>query len=287
MATSYQPQSPFRRFLGGTKRWGVTAAVVVVLLVVLSIISASMSVTIESGMRGVVFRKFGGGVDKVNLLGQGFHIVAPWNTVFPYDTRIQEQTDAMDVLASNGLDIHLDLSFRYRIMEDKVGYLHDEIGPTFADKVVIPEIRAATRKVIGKYLPEELYSSKREAIQLEIFNETEIRLKPKYVHIDAVLIRSVALPEKIATAIQRKLEQEQQRDEYEFRIQKETKEAERKRIEAQGIKDFQDIVSQGLNENMLRWKGIEATQDLAKSTNTKIVVVGAGKDGLPLILGNN
>src|SRR5690349_7840621 len=103
MATSYQPQSPFRRFLGGTKRWGVTAAVVVVLLVVLSIISASMSVTIESGMRGVVFRKFGGGVDKVNLLGQGFHIVAPWNTVFPYDTRIQEQTDAMDVLASNGL----------------------------------------------------------------------------------------------------------------------------------------------------------------------------------------
>lgn len=285
MAT-FQPQSPFRRFLSGNRRAAFTISVAVVVLIALLVISSAMSITIESGMRGVVFKKFGGGVDKVNLLGQGFHLVAPWNTVFPYDTRIQEQTDAMDVLASNGLDIHLDLSFRYRIIEDKVGYLHDEIGPGYADKVVIPEIRAATRKVIGKYLPEELYSSKREAIQIEIFNETESRLKPKYVHIDAVLIRSVTLPEKIATAIQRKLEQEQQRDEYEFRIQKETKEAERKRIEAQGIKDFQDIVSMGLNENILRWKGIEATKDLAKSSNTKIVVVGSGKDGLPLILGN-
>lgn len=273
--------------MGAGKRYGFYVVLAVIVLVVLSFISASMSITIESGMRGVVFRKFGGGVDRDNLLGQGFHIVAPWNTVFPYDTRIQEQTDAMDVLASNGLDIHLDLSFRYRVIEDKVGFLHNEIGPDYAEKVVIPEIRAATRKVIGKYLPEELYSSKREAIQLEIFAETETRLKPRYVHTDAVLIRSVALPEKIATAIQRKLEQEQQRDEYEFRIQKETKEAERKRIEAQGIKDFQDIVSQGLTENILRWKGIEATQDLAKSSNTKIVVVGAGKDGLPLILGNN
>jgi regulator of protease activity HflC (stomatin/prohibitin superfamily) len=285
MAT-YQPQSPFRRFLSGNRRSAITISVGIVVLIALLVISSSMSITIESGMRGVVFRKFAGGVDKVNLLGQGFHLVAPWNTVFPYDTRIQEQTDAMDVLASNGLDIHLDLSFRYKVIEDKVGYLHDELGPGYAEKVVIPEIRAATRKVIGKYLPEELYSSKREAIQIEIFNETEGRLKPKYVHIDAVLIRSVTLPEKIATAIQRKLEQEQQRDEYEFRIQKESKEAERKRIEAQGIKDFQDIVSMGLNENILRWKGIEATKDLAKSSNTKIVVVGSGKDGLPLILGN-
>jgi prohibitin 1 len=284
MAT-FQQQNSFRRIFGFGKRNGGSLVLAFVLLITLLVLSASMSITIESGMRGVIFRKFGGGVDKESTLDQGFHLVAPWNTVFYYDTRIQEQTDAMDVLASNGLDIHLDLSFRYRIMEDKVGYLHDEIGPDFAEKITIPEIRAATRKVIGKYLPEELYSSKREAIQMEIFNETETRLKPKYVHIDAVLIRSVSLPEKIATAIQRKLEQEQQRDEYEFRIQKETKEAERKRIEAQGIKDFQDIVSQGLNENLLRWKGIEATQDLAKSPNTKIVVVGSGKDGLPLILG--
>ena len=267
------------------KRLVPTLIAGVILLVVFIVLSTSMYVTIESGTKGVVFRKFGGGVDKEHILDQGFHWVAPWNTVFHYDSRIQEQTDAMDVLASNGLDIHLDLSFRYKIEPDKVGYLHDEIGPNYAEKIVVPEMRAATRKVIGKYLPEELYSSKREAIQTEIFTETEARLSPKYLHLDAVLIRSVSLPEKIAAAIQRKLEQEQQRDEYEFRIQKETKEAERKRIEAQGIKDFQDIVSQGINENLLRWKGIEATQDLAKSQNTKVVVIGSGKDGMPLILG--
>ena len=141
---------------------------------------------------------------------------------------------------------------------------------------------ATVRRLVtagAKVVVADVADDKGEALQDE--------LGIRYVHTDAVLIRSVSLPEKIATAIQRKLEQEQQRDEYEFRIQKETKEAERKRIEAQGIKDFQDIVSQGLTENILRWKGIEATQDLAKSSNTKIVVVGAGKDGLPLILGNN
>jgi regulator of protease activity HflC (stomatin/prohibitin superfamily) len=255
--------------------------------IVLIYMSSSMFITIESGMKGVVFRKFSGGVDKVEILDQGFHMISPWNTVFPYDVRILEQTDAMDVLASNGLDIHIDLSFRHRIIPAEVGLLHDEIGPSYADKIVIPEIRAATRKVIGKYLPEELYSSKREAIQAEIFSETETRLVPKHVHLDAVLIRTVSLPEKIATAIQRKLEQEQQSNEYEFRIEKEKKEADRKRIEAQGIKDFQDIVSQGINDNLLKWKGIEATQELAKSSNSKVIVIGAGKEGLPLILGGN
>jgi regulator of protease activity HflC (stomatin/prohibitin superfamily) len=269
------------------KRYIRIAAIGIAALVLLIYVSSTMFVTIESGMKGVVFRKFSGGVDKQVILDQGFHLLAPWNTVFPYDVRIQEQTDAMDVLASNGLDIHLDLSFRYKAIPSEVGKLHDEIGPNYADKIVVPEVRGATRKVIGKYLPEELYSSKREAIQTEIFNETEARLAPRHVHLDAVLIRSVRLPDKIAAAIQRKLEQEQQRDEYEFRIQKEQKEADRKRIEAQGIKDFQDIVSQGLNSNLLKWKGIEATQELAKSPNSKIIVVGTGSDGLPIILGND
>ena len=263
---------------------GIAAFIVLLLLTVLG---SSMFVTIEAGYKGTVFRKFGGGLDKEKVFGQGFHIIAPWNTMYKYDVRIQENTEEMDVLAKNGLDIHIDLSFRYRAIPNEIGHLHDEIGREYSSIVVIPELRAATRKVIGKYLPEELYSSKREVIQEEIFTTTEANLRPKHVHLDAVLIRSVTLPKKIADAIQLKLEQEQQRDEYEFRIQKESKEAERKRIEAQGIKDFQDIVSEGISEKLLKWKGIEATQELANSPNSKIIVIGSGDDGLPIILGNN
>lgn len=261
---------------------GISALVLLILIVALS---SSMFITIDAGHKGVLFRKFGGGLDKENVYGQGFHIIAPWNTMYVYDIRIQEQTEEMDVLAENGLNIHIDLSFRYRAIPEDIASMHDEIGREYADKIVIPEIRAATRKVIGEYLPEELYSTKREAIQTGIYETTEKNLKPKHVHLDAVLIRSVTLPQKIKGAIERKLEQQQQRDEYEFRIQKEMKEAERKKIEAQGIKDFQDIVSDGISERYLKWKGIEATMELSESPNSKVIVIG-GADGLPIILGN-
>lgn len=272
------PTNLKKRFL----KPAIAGVAVIVILVAVS----SMTITIEAGFEGIVFRPFAGGLDKDHLLQPGFHLISPWNKVYTYDVRIQERTEEMDVLAANGLNIHLDLSFRYRVIPAEVGYLHEEIGVGFADKIVTPEVRASTRKVIGQYLPEELYSTKREAIQNEIFTQTEANVKPKHVHLDAVLIRSVQLPALIKAAIERKLEQEQQRDEYAFRIQKESKEAERKRIEAQGIKDFQDIVSDGISDKLLKWKGIEATQDLAKSTNTKVVVIG-GKDGLPVILGND
>ncbi len=257
------------------------------LLILFVIARNTMFITIDAGYSGVVFRTFGGGLDKDAVLGQGFHVVAPWNKIYLYDTRIMEKTEEMDVLAENGLNIHVDLSVRYRVLPQEIGYLHEEIGQSYGEKIVIPEIRAATRKVIGKYLPEELYSQKREAIQTEITAATESNLSPRHVTLDAVLIRSVRLPEKIKSAIERKLEQQQQRDEYEFRIQKEQKEAERKKIEAQGIKDFQDIVSDGISERYLKWKGIEATNELANSSNSKVVIIGGGDSGLPIILGND
>lgn len=257
-------------------------------LVIVLAAGSSMFITIEPGHKGVIFRRFGGGIDKdpANIFDQGFHMIAPWNKLFIYDVRIQEQTEEMDVLAKNGLNIHIDLSFRYFPQPSQIGNLHDEIGTDYANVVVIPEIRSSTRKVIGKYNPEELYSTKREAIQTEIFEKTQIALEKKQITLDAVLIRSVKLPTTIETAIQSKLKQEQLSAEYEFKIDKEKKEAERKRIEAQGIKDFQDIVATGISDKLLRWKGIEATQELANSPNTKIIVIGNQGDGLPLILGN-
>lgn len=262
----------------------IIAVAAFIILVLVVGLSGSMFVTIEPGHKGVVFRRFAGGLDKETIFDQGFHIIAPWNTMKIYDVRIKEKTEKMDVLAKNGLSIEIDMSFRYKPIDDQIGYIHDEIGEEYEQKIVIPEIRSSTRKVIGKYLPEELYSTKREVIQTEIFSNTAKNLRPKHVTLDAILIRSVSLPPTIKTAIESKLKQEQESAEYEFRIEKESKEAERKRIEAKGIKDFQDIISEGISEKYLKWKGIEATEELSKSSNSKIVIIGGGDGGLPVIL---
>lgn len=255
------------------------------LLVLLLPFLFSSCKTIPAGHRGVLFRPFSGGVDMQRTYEEGFHLIAPWNTLVSYDTRLQEQEESMDVLARNGLSIHIDVSVRHAPVPEELPNLHREIGADYVEKIVLPQIRASTRKVIGKYTPEELYSTRRDQIQEEIYHETDSLLRTKHIHLDAVLIRSVKLPPSIAEAIERKLRQEQEAMEYEFRIQKEQKEAERKRIEALGIKQFQDIVSSGLNPYLLRWKGIEATQALAGSQNTKIVIIGSAKEGLPIILG--
>ena len=127
----------------------------------LFLFGSSIFVTIESGRKGVLFKKFGGGLQKDVTYGQGFHIVAPWNDMFVYDVKIQETLKKWEVLSKNGLSIKIDLSFRYNPVEDKIGYLHDEIGRNYLERIIKPEIRSVTREVIGNYLPEELYSTKR------------------------------------------------------------------------------------------------------------------------------
>ena len=141
--------------------------------------------------------------------------------------------------------------------------------------------------MIAQYLPEEFNTTKREEIQLEIEMRLEEKLSNNYIQLNDVLIRNIELPLTLEQAIERKLQQEQESLEYEFRIEKASKEAERKRIEAEGIRDFQNIVSQSISDELLQWKGIEATTILAESNNAKVVVIGAGDDGLPLILGGN
>ena len=262
-----------------------TAALVFIGFLLLVFISSGSFITIKAGERGVLFYKFGDGLDVEKVYDQGFHVIAPWNTMFVYNVRKQEVTEVMDVLANNGLDIHIDITLRYSPVQDKIGLLHNNIGTSYLQTIIIPEIRSSTREVIGNYSPLELYSTKREEVQAKIFEATEKVLAQNYIELDAALIRSVKLPEKIKAAIERKLEQEQQSQEYSFRIEKETKEAERKRIEAEGIKQYQNIVSQSLSDRLLRWQGIEATKELANSPNSKVVIVGGGGDGLPLILG--
>jgi len=259
---------------------------VIGLILILSV-SSNIFVTIESGERGVLFHKFGDGLDKDHVYTQGLHLIAPWNTMFVYDVRVQESFAEMDVLSKNGLNITCELSYRFQPVEEKIGYVHNEIGVNYHERIIIPEIRSATREVIGKYLPEELYSSKREAIQDEINQRTAKAIAAKNLKLDAVLIREVVLPKTLQDAIEKKLKQEQESLEYEFKITKAEQEAERQRIEAEGKATANRIVSASLTDKILQEKGIDATKELAGSANAKVVVIGSAKDGLPLILGNN
>ena len=245
-------------------------------------------ITIESGYSGVLYHKFGSGVD-VNepSYGQGLHFIAPWNNMKVYEVRQSERTETMTVLSSNLLEIDLDITIFYQPMISKLGYLEVERGSNYESSVILPVLRSAVREVIAKYLPEEINTTKREAIQAEIMSQTTQKLEENYVQLNDILIRNINLPDKLKASIEKKLQQEQESQEYEFKLEKEAKEADRKRIEAQGIQDFQRIVSQSINDKLLRWNGIEATLKLAESPNAKVVVVGSGKDGLPIILGNN
>lgn len=259
----------------------------IVSAILLIILWQTATVKIESGEAGVLYKQFGGGTVTDSYYTEGFHFIAPWNDMFIFNVRNQEQQEVMEALSKNGLTIEMEMSIRFRPVVSDIGTIYQTIGPDYKNVVVLPEVRSAARQIIGRYNPEELYSTKRDFIQDEIYNTVQERLADKHIYLDAILIRGIELPPNIKEAIEKKLKQEQESKEYEFRIQKETKEAERKRIEAQGIKDFQDIVSEGISDKLLRWKGIEATLDLAKSNNTKVVVIGQGKDGMPIILGNN
>jgi len=262
-------------------------AIIVIGIIIVIGLWSKMTVTIHSGEAGVMFRLLDNGVDTDNTYSEGFHFMNPLNTMFVYNVRQQEVSEKMSVLSSNGLEISLDVSMWYQPVYEKLGYLHKEKGQNYLSTIVRPAIRSATRSVIGRYTPEQIYSTKRDAIQEEIFEETRTILTPQFIQLNEVLVRDVTLPPTIKSAIEKKLKQEQESLEYEFKIQKETKEAERIRIAAEGKANANKILNASLTANILQEKGIEATLKLAESQNTKVVVIGNSKNGMPLILGDS
>ncbi|MCE2612090.1 prohibitin family protein [Flavobacteriaceae bacterium D16] len=260
----------------------------IILLILAVILVSKSTVIIGSGEAGVLYKTLGDGVvTDEPPLGEGFHFVAPWNKVFVYEVRQQEVFEKMQVLSSNGLEIKLDASAWFEPKYDFLGKLHQDKGEAYVQRILLPTIRSAARSVVGRYTPEQLYSSKRDAIQAEIFEETKKIVDGQYIQLNEVLVRDVTLPPTIKEAIERKLKQEQESLEYEFRLITADKEAQRQIIEAQGKADANRILSASLTDKILQDKGIEATLKLAESPNAKVVVVGSGDDGLPLILGNN
>jgi regulator of protease activity HflC (stomatin/prohibitin superfamily) len=261
-------------------------------------------VTVPSGHVGVLWKRFAGGtvLDPRRLKDEGLHLIWPWDRVFLYDLRLQFFTESYNAISSDGVSLTASVIVRFRLQRDAVPVLHQAIGPNYERVLVQPGIGSLTREVIAQYTAEQVYSTARQEIQDKIHSLVEDRLTEKMMEREGeesyrvsmrdtvilydILVTGIELPAAIVGAINRKTEQYYIAEEYKFRVEREKRESERKRIEAEGIRDFQQTVSQGISESYLRWRGIEATLQLSQSTNSKVVVIGGGKDGLPVILGN-
>jgi regulator of protease activity HflC (stomatin/prohibitin superfamily) len=263
--------------------------IVFVVLVLGLILSNSTFLTIEAGETGVLFKRFSGGLEKEVVYGQGFHVVAPWNTMYIYNVKEQTAEETMRVLDKNGLSLTVDVTVRFNPFQEKIGWVHERFGKAYVQTLVVPEVRSAVRQVMGRFSAEEIYSTKRSEVEQFIINEAETTLSSteNNIRMNALLIREVELPAGIKQAIESKLQQEQEALAYKFKLDKEKSEAERKRIAAEGEAAANKIINSSLTASLLRMRGIEATIALSQSPNAKVIVIGSGKDGLPLILGNN
>ena len=260
---------------------GVTAVILLLLF------SSRVFYIIQPGERGVIFRPFSSGLDKKNIQQPGFHIVAPWNDLHLYNVKEQKAEETMDVLDKSGLKVIIETSVRFNPIYHEIGSLHEIFGKLYINQLVIPEVRSSVRQVAGRYTAEEIYSTKRSEVEQAIVNETNKSLSENFIDMRALLIRSINLPTQIQQAIESKLTQEQKFLAYQFKLEREKSEAERRKIAAEGESVANRIINNSLTSSLLKMRGIEATTELAKSPNSKIIVIGSGKDGLPLILGGN
>jgi regulator of protease activity HflC (stomatin/prohibitin superfamily) len=252
-------------------------------LVAILITVFNLFTVIPAGTVGVV--DFLGNVSSTTLKA-GVNIVNPMANIKKFSIKTQEIRETMSVPSGEGLTVNLDISLLYSLDPEKASQIYKTVGENFVEIILIPQFRSVVRGVTAKYEAKALYTASREKIAGGIKEELDKLVNPRGILIDVAALRQISLPARLTASIEEKLQAEQESQRMEFVLLKETQEAERKRIEAKGISDFQSIVSEGINDQLLRWKGIEATEKLANSTNSKVIVIGAGKDGLPLILGN-
>ena len=266
----------------GNKKRSRLALIGMIIAVIFIVTFANPITVVPAGHVGV---KDFFGLVSADMLSPGLRIVVPFTKVVKLSVQTQEIMEQADTPSREGLIINLDVSLLYRLDPGQAADIYKKVGADYVKVVVDPQLRSAIREITASYDAKSLYSSERNKIAKEIQDMFIQLTKGRGIITDQVLLRKVGLPSTVANAIQEKLKREQESEQMKFVLQKEQQEAERKRIEAQGISDFQKIVSQGISPNLLEWKGIEATEKLAGSPNTKIVVIGNTKNGLPLILG--
>ena len=259
----------------------ILAIVIVVLFLGLG---CSPVTTVPAGHVGVT-TKFGRVTG--DILPAGIHLIDPLKAVEKMSIRTTEIKESASVPSSEGLILNLECSLIYHLDESQAANVFKNLGVEYQANIVEPTLRSAIREATASHSANTLYSSEREMVAAEIRKALIGQLTPRGIVVENVLMRDIRLPDTLRNAIEAKQQAEQESLAMSFRLQKERQEAERKRIEAQGIKDFQTIVSQGISEPLLKWKGIEATEKLSYSPNAKIIVIGSGKSGLPLILGQD
>ena len=286
------------RYLPSVVIYLMVATLVIVVLVPHSV------VTVPSGQVGVLWKRFAGGtvLDPRELRDEGLHVILPWDRLFIYDLRVQSLTETYNAISNDGVNISATLNIRYRLQHDSIPLLHQVIGPNYTS-LLGPQIASQMREVIAQYSAEQVYSTARQEIQDKIRELALERLSHKMMERESerasynvamrdtvilydTLLYGIELPPLVVHAINRKTEQYYIAEEFKFRVEREKRESERKKIEAEGISAFQTIVSQGISDSYLRWRGVEATLQLAQSNNSKVVIIGSAKDGLPIILGN-
>jgi regulator of protease activity HflC (stomatin/prohibitin superfamily) len=243
-------------------------------------------ISIHPGELGVLWRRLGTGTVIDTVYREGMHVILPINKMYVYNMRKQQFNESIDVLTLDGLTVKVKYTARYYLEKDTLPMLHQRVGPDYLNVVVRPDVRSVIRTWFGKYKPEEIYTSQ-TAIQLQVSEQSKVRMSARFVTLDDVLIEAITLPSRISEAIESKLFQQQLEAGYVYRLSIAQKEAERLRIESAGLQVYNDTVNRSLTASVLKWYGIRATEELAKSPNAKVVVIGAGNAGLPLILGKD
>ena len=259
----------------------------IVMLLALFIVAALAPLIvyrIGAGEVGVRYWLFAGGTQTDRVYNEGIHLIFPWDTMYKYNARIREIQHEVQLLTRNGLSLTFFLSIRYKPERELAGVLHKAVGPDYVNAVVLPEITSVLRRNIGRMTAEDVYSTKRAVLET-MFSEAIEKLAQSYVIVDFIGIRTIEIPEQVKESIQDKIRQQHIAAAYEYRLLQAQKEAQRLEIEAGGIKRFNDTVAESLSEDVLRWRGVLATEELAKSSNSKVVVIGNGDQGLPVILG--
>ena len=254
------------------------------LAIVLGILLLNAVTSIKTGHVGVVtiFGRVTG-----QTMGEGIHVVNPLARVTELNIKTQEVKEHASVPSREGLVMGLETSVLYHLDPTQAADVFQKVGINYAEVLLVPNFRSAIRGVTASNLASSLYSDARETIAKDILAHLQAQVQPRGIIIENVLLRDLQLPQTLKQAIEAKQQAQQEAQRMEFVLQREKQEAERKRVEAQGIKDFQNVVTEGISEKLLEWKGIEATVELARSQNAKVVVVGAGRTGLPLIFGTD
>lgn len=261
-----------------------TFALIGMLAAILVAVSQMFTI-IPAGHSGVI-DFFGSVSDKT--LGPGVNFVNPMANVVKFDTRKQEIKEVMNVPSKEGMSVELEISMIFQLKMDKVNQIYKTAGnyEEYLQKLIIPNLRSVVRGVTTKFEAKALYTAEREKLENEMRDKLSSVKEISEITVLSTPLRQITLPRGLTASIEEKLKSEQESQRMTFVLERERQEAERKRIEAKGISDFQTIVSQGISDQLLRWKGIEATEKLANSQNSKVIVIGSGKDGLPIILGN-